>query len=82
MPKFHLNSFFVGANVRKSTNAGIADYIPIFLSEIPALFRKGILPVDAALVHVLQAQGVFTHLDPLEDRRLRLGHHLARLARG
>lgn len=49
---FHLNSFFVGANVRESTNSGISDYIPIFLSEIPSLFRKGILTVDVALIHV------------------------------
>jgi len=49
---FHLNSFFVGANVRKSVNSGLSDYIPIFLSEIPSLFSKNILPVDVALIHV------------------------------
>lgn len=49
---FHLNSFFVGGNVRKATNEGISDYIPIFLSEIPDLFRKEIFPLDVALVHV------------------------------
>jgi 4-hydroxybutyrate CoA-transferase len=49
---FHLNSFFVGANVRKSVNEGLSDYIPIFLSEIPKLFNNGIIPVDVALVHV------------------------------
>lgn len=49
---FHLNSFFVGANVRKSVNSGFSDYIPIFLSEIPSLFSKDILPLDVALIHV------------------------------
>ncbi len=49
---FRVNSFFVGANVREAVNAGRADYIPVFLSEIPALFRLGILPLDVALVHV------------------------------
>lgn len=49
---FHLNSFFVGANVRKSVNEGYSDYIPIFLSEIPDLFNKHIMSIDVALIHV------------------------------
>jgi 4-hydroxybutyrate CoA-transferase len=49
---FRLESFFVGHNVRKATMAGIADYIPVFLSEIPGLFRNGILPIDVALMNV------------------------------
>ncbi|MEQ6119959.1 acetyl-CoA hydrolase/transferase C-terminal domain-containing protein [Reichenbachiella sp. MALMAid0571] len=49
---FRLKSFFVGANVRKATQSGIADYIPVFLSEIPSLFKKNILPLDVALVQV------------------------------
>ncbi|HMQ04588.1 MAG TPA: acetyl-CoA hydrolase/transferase C-terminal domain-containing protein [Pyrinomonadaceae bacterium] len=49
---FRVNAFFVGANVREAVNSGRADYIPVFLSEIPALFRHGILPLDVALVHV------------------------------
>ncbi|HPX05164.1 MAG TPA: 4-hydroxybutyrate CoA-transferase, partial [Tenuifilaceae bacterium] len=36
---FQMDSFFVGANVRKSTQAGYADYIPIFLSETQKLYR-------------------------------------------
>lgn len=46
------NALFVGANLRESVNEGRADYVPVFLSEIPALFRRGILPLDVALVHV------------------------------
>jgi acyl-CoA hydrolase len=49
---FRVNAFFVGGNVRDAVNRGDGDYIPVFLSEIPALFRKGVLPLDVALVHV------------------------------
>lgn len=49
---FRHNACFVGANVRKSVQEGAADYIPIFLSEIPLLFRRNILPVDVALITV------------------------------
>ena len=49
---FKINSLFVSANVRDAVNDGRGDYIPIFLSEIPVLFRRGILPLDVALVHV------------------------------
>ncbi|MBO9703178.1 MAG: acetyl-CoA hydrolase/transferase family protein [Sporocytophaga sp.] len=49
---FHLKSLFVGANVREATQSGRADYIPIFLSEIPILFRRRLLPVNVALIQV------------------------------
>jgi len=49
---FRHNACFVGANVRKSIQAGAADYIPIFLSEIPLLFRRKILPIDVAMLTV------------------------------
>ena len=49
---FEINSFFIGSNIRKAVNAGHAQYIPIFLSEIPSLFRKKILPLDVAMVQV------------------------------
>lgn len=49
---FYINSLFVSANVRKAVNDGRGDYIPIFLSEIPILFRRNILPLDVVLVHV------------------------------
>ncbi|HII07392.1 MAG TPA: acetyl-CoA hydrolase/transferase family protein, partial [Methanotrichaceae archaeon] len=47
---FRLNSFFVGSRSRGAINRGDADYTPIFLSEVPALFRKGAIPIDVALV--------------------------------
>lgn len=49
---FKVNAFFVGPNIRSAVNDGRADYIPVFLSEIPALFRRGVLPIDVALIHV------------------------------
>jgi len=50
--KFRHNAFFIGANVREAVNECRADYTPIFLSEIPALFRTGQLPLGCALVMV------------------------------
>ncbi len=49
---FRTNSLFVGANVRGAVADGEADYIPVFLSEVPALFRRRILPLDVALIQV------------------------------
>jgi len=49
---FLINSFFLGPNVRKKYGQSNIQYVPIFLSEIPALFRRGNLPLDAALVQV------------------------------
>ena len=49
---FQLESFFVGGNVRKQTQAGYADYIPVFLSETQKLIRKGYLNVNVAMVMV------------------------------
>jgi len=42
--------FFVGANMRKQTQAGYADYIPVFLSETQKLIREGYLKVNVALI--------------------------------
>ena len=49
---FHTNALFVGANVRAAVAAGEADYTPVFLSEVPALFRRRILPLDFAFIQV------------------------------
>lgn len=49
---FYINSLFVSANTRKAVNGPQGDYIPIFLSEIPILFRENYLPLDAAIVHI------------------------------
>ena len=49
---FNVNCFFIGANLRKAVQEGRAQYIPVFLSEIPALFRKKVIEIDYALIHV------------------------------
>lgn len=49
---FSLESFFVGSNVRKPTQEGWADYIPVHLSETQKLIRCGITPVDVAMIQV------------------------------
>lgn len=49
---FYLNSLFVSANVRGWVNSPYGDYVPVFLSEIPYLFKDGILPLDVAIVQV------------------------------
>ncbi|HLF35263.1 MAG TPA: acetyl-CoA hydrolase/transferase C-terminal domain-containing protein [Cyclobacteriaceae bacterium] len=49
---FRLESFFVGANVRKATMDGYADYIPAFLSEIPHLMRSRVVKIDVALMNI------------------------------
>jgi acyl-CoA hydrolase len=45
-------AFFIGTNARAAVNEGRADYIPVFLSDIPRLFDRQVLPLDAALIHV------------------------------
>ncbi len=49
---FHFNSLFVSASLRNAVKEGNADYVPVFLSEIPELFKQNILPIDVAIVHV------------------------------
>ncbi len=49
---FRVNALFVGANVRQTVQEGRGDYLPVFLSEAPLLFRRGLLPVDVALIQV------------------------------
>lgn len=50
--RFFTNSLFVSNNTRKVVNTNDGDYVPIFLSQIPQLFRKDILPLDVALLQV------------------------------
>lgn len=49
---FRVNSFFTGKNVRQAVNSYNGDYIPIFLSEVHLLFKRNILPLDVAFIHV------------------------------
>ena len=49
---FHVNSFFIGKNVRHTLKAGNGSYTPVFLSELPKLFQKRIIDLDVVLIHV------------------------------
>jgi 4-hydroxybutyrate CoA-transferase len=49
---FRHRALFTGANVREAVNEGRADFVPVFLSEIPRLIQSGLLPVDVALIQV------------------------------
>ncbi len=54
---FHINSLFVSSSVRTAVNEGRADYVPVFLSEIPELFKQNIMPLDVAIVQVSPPDG-------------------------
>jgi len=49
---FHVNSFFIGKNVRHTLKAGNGSYTPVFLSELPLLFKRRIIELDVAFIHV------------------------------
>jgi acyl-CoA hydrolase/GNAT superfamily N-acetyltransferase len=47
---FRHNSFFIANNTRDAVNKGVADYSPASLSQVPGLFRSGLVPIDVALI--------------------------------
>lgn len=49
---FHVNSLFTGSNMREAVQDGRADFVPVFLSDIPRLFRRGVIPLDVAILQV------------------------------
>ena len=49
---FYINSLFVSAPVREAVNSDRGDFVPVFLSEIPILFKNNILPLDVAIIQV------------------------------
>ena len=49
---FRCNAFFIGNNTRSAIAEGRADYTPVFLSDLPHLFRNGTIPIDVALIQV------------------------------
>jgi acyl-CoA hydrolase len=49
---FRHRALFIGANARDAVNEGRADYVPVFLSDVPELFASGVLPLDATLINV------------------------------
>src|SRR6266536_1534470 len=48
---FRHRALFIGPNARAAVNEGRADYVPVFLSDVPRLFGSGALPLDAVFVH-------------------------------
>ncbi len=49
---FRHRSLFTGPNVRRAVNEGRADFVPVFLSEIPGLIRSRVVPVDVAFIQI------------------------------
>ena len=49
---FHVNSFFIGGNVRHTLTVGNGSYTPVFLSELPLLFRNGVVKLDVTFIQV------------------------------
>jgi acetyl-CoA hydrolase len=49
---FRHKALFIGKPARQAVNQGRADYVPVFLSEVPDLFRNGTLPLDIAFIQV------------------------------
>ncbi|MCX8118340.1 MAG: GNAT family N-acetyltransferase [Desulfobacterota bacterium] len=47
---FRHNSFFISDPIREAVNQGAADYTPVFLSQVPSLFYRGLVPIDVALI--------------------------------
>ena len=47
-----VNTLFISHNVRKAVHEGRADFTPVLLSEFPLLFKRGLLPLDVAVIHV------------------------------
>jgi acyl-CoA hydrolase len=51
-PHFRHRALFIGPNARRAVNEGRADFVPVFLSDVPALFTTGALPLDAVFINV------------------------------
>jgi len=54
---FRHNSFFIGNNTRDAINKGVADYTPIFLSQVPKLLYRKLIPVDVAMIQTSPPDG-------------------------
>ncbi len=51
-PHFRHRALFIGPNARAAVNEGRADFVPVFLSDVPALFSSRALPLDAVFMNV------------------------------
>jgi len=63
---FTVNAFFIGENIREAVSDGRAEYMPVFLSKVPQLFKKGILPVQIVTGFVMGSKKLydFVHDNP------------------
>ncbi|NJD26809.1 MAG: acetyl-CoA hydrolase/transferase family protein [Chloroflexi bacterium] len=50
-PHFRHRALFIGPNARAAVNEGRADFVPVFLSDVPRLFETGMLPLDYVFVN-------------------------------
>jgi len=50
--RFRSVSLFTGPALRSAVNAGRADFVPVFLSDIPSLFQTGRIPLDVAFLQL------------------------------
>jgi 4-hydroxybutyrate CoA-transferase len=50
--RFFSTSLFVGPALRKPVDEGRADFMPIFLADIPRLFTSRVIPLDAAIIQL------------------------------
>ena len=51
-PHFRHRALFIGPNARKAVNEGRAEFVPVFLSDVPGLFERGLLPLDTVFINV------------------------------
>jgi len=51
-PHFRHRALFIGPNARRAVNEGRAEFVPVFLSDVPGLFERGLLPLDTVLINV------------------------------
>ena len=74
---FFVNSLFVSENTRAVVNSDHGCYVPIFLSQIPQLFTRNILPIDVAIVQVSppDAHGYCSLGTSVDIARCRSGYH-------
>ncbi len=54
---FRHRALFIGPNARQAVNEGRADFVPVFLSDVPRLFDSGALPLDAVFVNATPPDG-------------------------
>ena len=79
-PHFRHTALFIGANARAAINEGRADYVPVFLSDVPRLFAGGALPLDLTLLNVSPPDSHgFCSLGTSVDAALAASQHAGRV---